>query len=129
MQICISIVGLTVAMDWGGRVVDGMEVKPTIKPGGLVTVAYLKARLDEGEDHLGIFLPLILDVIPGLTNRNFSTPEVQEALAQSHSVEMPQEAVSTLLKRATRQGLLVRDAGRFSVKPGAKLPRSSVAAQ
>ncbi len=27
---------------------------PTVTPGGLVTVAFLKARIDEGADHLGI---------------------------------------------------------------------------
>lgn len=26
-----------------------------VQPGGLVTVAFLKAQLDEGSDHLGIF--------------------------------------------------------------------------
>ena len=39
-----------------------MTDTPTVTPGGLVTVAFLKARIDEGADHLGIFMPLVHDV-------------------------------------------------------------------
>jgi hypothetical protein len=102
-------------------------IKPKVQPGGLVTVAYLKARLDEGDDHLGIFFPLVLDVLPGLSNRHFTAAEVQEALAAVHGVAMPQEAVMTLLKRATRQHYLLRDAGRFQLDPAKSLPLSNVA--
>ena len=42
------------------------EMKPKVGAGGLVTVAFLKARLDEGEDQLGIFSPLILDAVSSL---------------------------------------------------------------
>jgi len=103
--------------------------KPKVQPGGLVTIAYLKARLDEGNDHLGIFLPLLIDVLPGLSNRHFTAADVQEALATAHGVAMPQETVTTLLKRATRQHVLVRDAGRFHVNPKNDLPRSAVAGE
>lgn len=104
-------------------------VRPKVQAGGLVTIAYLKARLDEGDDHLGIFMPLLIDVLPGLANQNFTSADVQEALARTHSVAMPQVAVTTLLKRATRQRLLVRDAGRFHLDPKKDLPRSNVAGE
>lgn len=64
-------------------------IRPKVQAGGLVTIAYLKARLDEGDDHLGIFMPLLIDVLPGLANQNFTSADVQEALARTHSVAMP----------------------------------------
>lgn len=42
--------------------------KPTVGTRGLVTLAYLKARMDQGEDHLGIFMPLVVDVLPQVAN-------------------------------------------------------------
>jgi hypothetical protein len=102
---------------------------PEVRAGGLVTLAFLKARLDEGEDHLGIFMPLVLDVVPGLANRNFVVSDVQSALAETHGVAMPQAAVATLLKRAVRRHILIRDAGRFHANPDRELPRSNVDGQ
>lgn len=106
-----------------------LTVGPRVRAGGLVTVAFLKARLDEGDDHLGIFMPLVIDVLPTLANRNFAVSEVQAALAERHGVVMPQEAVTTLLKRAARRHLVVREAGRFQVNTGHPLPSTSVAGQ
>lgn len=102
---------------------------PKISAGGLVTVAFLKARLDEGSDHLGIFMPLVLDVVAHLQALNFTTAEVQEALATSHGVAMPEDTVATLLKRATRKGYLLREAGRYRRNPTHDLPASNVAGE
>jgi predicted transcriptional regulator len=102
--------------------------QPKVAVGGLVTVAYLKARLDEGEDHLGIYMPLLYDVLNFVPNRHFTAAEVQEVLAARHGVAMPQETVMSLLKRAARKQVVTRDAGRFHVNPAATLPRTNVAA-
>ena len=102
------------------------EAKPRVGQGGLVTVAYLKARLDEGGDQLGIFMPLILDVVPSL-GRYFTAAEVQEAIARTHGVSMPQQTAGTLLGRATRRGLLIRDVGRFHINSAKKMPTANVA--
>jgi hypothetical protein len=104
------------------------ETTPKVGAGGLVTVAFLKARLDEGEDQLGIFSPLVLDAVSNVPNRYFTAADVQEVVAARHGISMPQETVTTLLKRATRRGFLVRDAGRFIQSQGRALPRSSVSA-
>lgn len=117
---------------WGTLMndVDGSEelqVRPQVSPGGLVTVAYLKARLDEGSDHLGIFLPLVLDVVPDLPNRYFNAADVQQAIAERHRIAMPQETIGTLLRRAAGQRLLIREAGRFHLAPTANLRRSELA--
>src|ERR1022692_248337 len=100
---------------------------PKVRPGGLVTVAFLKARLDEGSDHLGIFMPLVFDVICRQGNQSFTTADIQEALAIRHRVTMPQEVVTTLLKRAIRDKCLLREAGRYRRNPGDRtLPLSDI---
>lgn len=102
---------------------------PTVSPSGLVTVAYLKAQLDDGSDHLGMFFPLVLSVIPQLNRSSFASSDVQEAIDKHHGIAMPREAISTLLKRAVRKRLLERDAGRYQVVPGRSLPRYNVSAE
>jgi hypothetical protein len=98
--------------------------QPEVQPGGLVTLAYLKARLDEGHDHLGIFMPLVIDVIPRLPQRSFTAVDVRDAIASAHGVAMPQEAVATLLRRLGQN--LVREAGRYHLNADHDLPRSNV---
>jgi hypothetical protein len=102
---------------------------PRIRAGGLVTVAFLKARLDEGNDHLSIFMPLVFDVLARLPAQSFTTTDVQEALAVSHGVAMPLDVLATLLKRATRKDYLLREAGRFSRNPDCQLPPTNVVAE
>src|SRR5271157_3111923 len=102
---------------------------PKVRPGGLVTVAYLKAQLDGGSDHLGMFMPLVLDVLAKLPSQSFTTGDIQEALAKSHGVAMPQQTVSTLLRRATKQKYLQRDSGRYWRNSSHPLPDTNVAGQ
>ncbi|MBU2585501.1 MAG: hypothetical protein KKH32_09240 [Bacteroidetes bacterium] len=101
---------------------------PTVRPGGLVTIAYLKAQLDSGSDHLGIFMPLILDVITQLQSRTFTTADIQDGLGATHGVAMPQQTITTLLKRAISKGYIVRESGRYSKNPKHHAAPSAVAA-
>lgn len=87
--------------------------KPSVSPGGLITVAFLKAQLDSGDDHIGIFLPLVLDSARSYHHDAFVKQELQERLAERHGVAMPQHVIGTLLDRATKKGFVVRDIGRF----------------
>ncbi len=102
---------------------------PSVSPGGLVTVAFLKARLDEGDDHLGIFMPLVFDVLSRLTAQSFATEEIQESIAANHGVAMPQQVVATLLKRATAKKYLSREAGRYYRNTARSFPPSHVSAE
>lgn len=104
-------------------------VTPRVQPGGVVTVAFLKAQLDEGSDHLGIFMPLVLDAISRLQASTFTTADVQDALARHHEIAMPQQAVATLLGRATRKKYLERAMGRYRRNTSHPMPRSNVAAE
>jgi hypothetical protein len=102
---------------------------PHVRAGGLVTVAFLKASLDEGNDHLGIFMPLVLDVLSRLPSQTFATADIQEALAADHGVAMPQQVVATLLKRAAGKKYLIREAARYRRVPSRALPPSNVLAE
>lgn len=84
-----------------------------VGPGGLITVAYLKAQLDSGGDLLSMFMPLVLDVLRKLSANSFTASEVQEALSSLHGLAVPLATLTTLLRRAVTMGLLKREAGRF----------------
>ena len=46
-------------------------------PQGLATVAFLKTRLDEGHDHVGMFEPLVHDALHRLTAQDFLASDIQ----------------------------------------------------
>jgi hypothetical protein len=107
----------------------GSPSHPSVSAGALVTLAFIKARIDEGADQLNSFMPLVLDVLSGMNTRYFSVADVQGALSDHHGLVMPRETVATLLGRAARSGTLVRDAGRYQISPGRNLPDGRVGAE
>ena len=106
-----------------------MTDSPTVTPGGLVTVAFLKARIDEGADHLGIFMPLVHDVLSQFSAHSFATSNVQESIALAHGVVMPKHTVGTLLGRVKRDGYILRESGRYRLSATRTLPHSNVAGE
>lgn len=84
-----------------------------LRSGGLVTVAFLKAQVDSGSDQLGMFMPLMLDVLPKITSDNFAAGDVQAAIESEHGISVPLHALTTLLKRVVTKGLLKRESGRY----------------
>jgi len=102
---------------------------PSVGIGGLVTVAFLKASLDEGRDHLGIFQTLVTDVLGEFKMLSFTTADVQGTVAAVHGVAMPQDAVVTILKRLARKGIVEREAGRYRRSEKPISPASSVKAE
>jgi predicted transcriptional regulator len=85
------------------------ETTPNVHPGGVVTVAFLKARMDEGADRLGMFLPLVEDAVANITEGTFISRDVQAKLAERHGLEVPQHTIETLLTRMVNKKRLVRD--------------------
>lgn len=81
-------------------------------------MAYLKARVDAGDDHLDMFLPLVVDAAAQFDGRTFVAQEVQEAVAAHYGLAMPQHTVAALLNRAKRRGLVQREYGRYKMRPG-----------
>jgi hypothetical protein len=98
---------------------------PGVSAGALVTVAFLKAQMDAGSDHLGIFMPLVLDVASRLPISFFTVEDVQLALESTHSVSMPKHLVATLLRRASK-GYLIKESGTFRWNPRAGTQNSTV---
>ena len=96
------------------------------RPGALVTVAYLKALLDEGNDHLGIFIPLIIEVMTQFNQQSFIASEIQEGLATRHGIAMPIQTMTTLLQRLVTKKSLLREAGRYQRNPNQALPQINV---
>jgi hypothetical protein len=101
---------------------------PGVSAGVLVTVAFLKAQLDAGSDHLGMFMPLVLDVASRLPLSAFTVEDVQLALSAIHNVSMPKHVVATLLRRAGKS-YVSREYGFYRWNPRAKIPITSVDAK
>ena len=82
-------------------------------PKGLATVAFLKTRLDEGHDHIGMFEPLVYHALHYLTAHDFVANDIQTQVWSGSSIRLPRAVISTLLRRLTKRGFLVRKGGRF----------------
>ena len=84
---------------------------------GLATIAFLKARFDAGDDHLGMFQPFAEDAIRNSQSDSIELTAVRDAIRASTGLYIPTDIVKTLLRRATRAGLLTREGGRFLRTP------------
>src|SRR5512139_2621168 len=86
---------------------------------GLATVALLKVFLDKGQDHIGMFMPFIVDSIGTLSKEDFTTADLRAAVVSRHGLDIPADPLKTLLGRASKQGLIKRAAGRYFRTPAA----------
>ena len=86
-------------------------------PKGLATVAFLKTRLDEGHDHIGMFEPLVYHALHHLAAQDFVANDIQTQVSRGSSIRLPRAAISTLLRRLTKRGFLVRTGGRYFRTP------------
>jgi hypothetical protein len=82
-------------------------------PKALATIAFLKIRLDEGHDHLGLFEPLILDALAHSVRQDFVAGDLQPVIEHRTGLLIPTNTIQTLLGRFTRRHLLHRAGGRF----------------
>ena len=82
-------------------------------PRGLVTVAFLKTRLDDGVDHLGLFEPLILDSLGHVPTADFLAEDIKGIVHARSGLLLPANAIQTLLGRCAKRGLVKREGGRF----------------
>lgn len=85
---------------------------------GLATIAFLKARFDEGIDYLGMFQPLVEEEIRHYEKDDIDLGGFQAAVRASTGLAVPTDILRTLLRRATRKKLLTRQGGRFLRQPG-----------
>jgi hypothetical protein len=80
---------------------------------GLATIALLKVNFDAGRDHLSMFEPFVLDTISAVEVDGLTAADVRGIIQDRHQLALPVSAVTTLLGRASRQGYLRRDGGRY----------------
>lgn len=80
---------------------------------GLATIAYLKARREEGKDHLDMFQPFIEEAIRTSGSDEIKISDIQKSVNMFSGVQIPENIVKTLLQRSSRRGLLNRHGGRF----------------
>ena len=80
---------------------------------GLATVALLKANFDQGNDHLEMFLPFVVDSVASLPHDDFSVLDLQECLRTAHGLSVPEGILQVLLKRVRRRGFLRREDRRY----------------
>ena len=80
---------------------------------GLATIAFLKARFDEGRDQLDLFQPLVVEEIRRYRKDDIDLPGFRAAVRASTGVLIPTEYLRTLLLRAEKNKMVTRKAGRF----------------
>ena len=56
---------------------------------GLVTVALLKAQFDQGKDHIGMFLPFLLDTLAHMHVTNADAAMIKVAIEERHGLAIP----------------------------------------
>lgn len=82
-------------------------------PKGLATIALLKTRLDQNQDHLGLFEPFVADALLHMPSSDFVAADVKAILQQRTGILVPTGAVQTLLNRFARQRMIHRAGGRY----------------
>ena len=92
--------------------ISHMAPLPAVR--GLVTVALLKAQFDQGNDHIGMFLPFLLDTLAHMHVTNADAEMIKVAIEERHGLAIPTPTLRTLLKRARRHGVS-RQGGRYFI--------------
>ena len=80
---------------------------------GLATVALLKVNFDAGHDHIGMFIPFVLDALTEFNSDGFGIQEVRIAVDERSGLAIPANALKTLLSRVVKRGLARREGGRY----------------
>lgn len=85
----------------------------TVDPRGLATLALLKTRFDEGQDHLGLLEPIVADSLRHVSADSFVPAELAKVIRARSGVEVPADTVKTVLGRFWRRGTVRAAGGRF----------------
>jgi hypothetical protein len=88
-------------------------VRPQTPARGLATLALLKTNFDMRQDHIGMFMPFVLDAIGHLSSADFSGLDVATELRSRHGLTIPDHTLSVLLHRAVKKHGVRRQAGRY----------------
>src|SRR6266566_3761509 len=83
----------------------------------ITSLALLKVNWDRGLDYIENFVPFVAECLRQAHTSEISLPQVQTAMAENFSLSIPQGALKTILKRATRRGYVVRVEGIYRRSP------------
>ena len=104
--------------------VDVVQSKQVTR--GLATVALLKTNYDRGQDHIGMFMPFILDALSAIPEDHFGIEDVRNSVNERHGLDIPAHTLQTLLSRACKEGFLTRAAGTLSKVPHKNISQSTL---
>jgi hypothetical protein len=80
----------------------------------LVSLAILKVNWDnKGHDYVDNFLPFVAEALRKCAE-HISVAELQKVIREEFGLVIPQGALNTLLRRAERRGLVIRESGVFT---------------
>jgi hypothetical protein len=85
------------------------ELAHSTSPKGLTTVAFLKAKYDEGADYLDIFMPIVEDALSNIAENSFVCLDIQYIISKKHGIALPRNVIDTLLKRFISKGIIKRE--------------------
>ena len=91
-----------------------------------IALALLEANARDGRyenDRLGLFLPLVLDVLSGFEGEEFTSSDVKVAVRRAFGMDLPLSVIDALLSRCcrTKYGYLSRSYSKFT-RTDKKLP-------
>ncbi|HEV2447357.1 MAG TPA: hypothetical protein VGS58_15610, partial [Candidatus Sulfopaludibacter sp.] len=75
----------------------------------MATLALLKSLYDTGTDHIGMFLPLLLEAIRSGMPEAFSVDQCRTAFRDTHGISVANPTMQTVLNRAVRKKYLHRN--------------------
>jgi len=84
---------------------------------GLTTLALIQAQYDSGEDHIGMFMPIVLDAVRALSADDFATEDAVQAAYDRFGLSIPATTMQVLLGRASKKRFLSRNYGRYFKLP------------
>lgn len=79
---------------------------------GLATLTLLQANRDSGNDHIGLFFPIVLNSVESL-GTEFTLAELKLAVSSRHGLEIPLHSLDAIMTRVCRRGHANRGGGRF----------------
>ena len=86
---------------------------------GLATLSLLKTYYDAGRDHIGMFEPLLTDVLAAMEPDDFSAEDVRASFSDRHGLTIPIPTLKSMLSRQRRRGTVQREGGRYFRIPAA----------
>jgi|WetSurSiteA1Bulk_404760.scaffolds.fasta_scaffold11546_2 hypothetical protein len=72
----------------------------------ITSLAILKVNWDRGHDYIDNFVPFVAECLRNATKDIISLPDLQTSISAAYGFKIPQNALKTILKRASKQGFI-----------------------